>query len=224
MAPPKIIDYMVVHELYHLRYRRVSTLDQSTARQLDGMTFDKEFEDKVSGKDTNHPALQECIKYAREGDIVVVHSIDRLARNLGDLERIIKEVNAKSASVEFVTEKLTFTPDNDDKYARLHLHIKGAFAQFERALIKERQREGIAVAKANGVHFGRAKTLANAQEEDVKTAAAAGVSKKTIAKDFGISRQTVYEIINGRIPRPPRKNQKNKVDRLPIVENRKGRA
>jgi DNA invertase Pin-like site-specific DNA recombinase len=127
-------------------YIRVSTLGQNTDRQLKGIHVDRTFTDKVSGKDTNRPQLQEMLAFARDGDTVVVHSMDRLARNLDDLRRTVRLLTKKGVAVEFIHEHLTFKGD-DTPMAILLLSIMGAFAEFERALIRERQMEGIALAK-----------------------------------------------------------------------------
>ena len=127
-------------------YVRVSTLDQSTARQVDGIDVDRTFEDKASGKDTNRPESERMINFAREGDSVIVHSMDRLARNLEDLRGIVRRLTAKGVKVEFVKEQLAFTGD-DTAMSTLRLNAMGAFAEFERSLIRKRQREGITLAK-----------------------------------------------------------------------------
>lgn len=127
-------------------YRRVSTVDQNTARQLDGVEVDKMYTDQISGKNTDRPALANLMDFAREGDTVIVHSLDRLARNLVDLRYLVDDLNAKGVTVEFVKQGLRFTGD-DDPTSRLMLHMLGAFAEFERELIRERQREGVAIAK-----------------------------------------------------------------------------
>ncbi|MDG1340040.1 MAG: recombinase family protein [Paracoccaceae bacterium] len=126
-------------------YQRVSTTDQNTDRQE--LDVDRVFEDKASGKDADRPALKEMLAYIRGGDEVVVFSIDRLARNLRDLEDIIKEINAKDVSVTFLSENLTFS-GRDDAMSTLMLQMMGSFAQFERSMILKRQAEGIAAAKA----------------------------------------------------------------------------
>src|SRR5271155_5669349 len=125
-------------------YIRVSSTDQNTQRQLEDVKVDRTFTDKISGKDTNRPKLQEMIDFVREGDSVIVHSMDRLARNLDDLRRIVQMLTKKGVSVEFIHEHLTFT-GADTPMANLMLSVMGAFAEFERALIRERQLEGIAI-------------------------------------------------------------------------------
>ena len=176
-------------------YTRVSTLDQNTERQLDGLTLDKVFEDKASGKDTRRPQLAACLEYLREGDTLHVHSIDRLARNLEDLQRLVRELTDKGVSVRFLKEKLNFEARESNPMQTLMFQMLGAFAQFERALIRERQREGIALAKKEGRQLGRAKILSTEEEEAIKAKAASGAKKSTLAAENKISRQTIYRIL-----------------------------
>jgi DNA invertase Pin-like site-specific DNA recombinase len=129
-------------------YVRVSTLDQNEKRQLEGQVLDRVFTDKASGRDTGRPQLTE-LRFARDGDTVVVHSMDRLARNLDDLRALVQGLTRKGVRVEFVKESLVFTGE-DSPMANLMLSVMGAFAEFERSLIRERQREGIALAKERG--------------------------------------------------------------------------
>ena len=147
-----------MHKGQRVGYVRVSTLDQNTERQLDGIKLDKVFTDKASGRDTKRPQLAAALEYVREGDTLIVHSLDRLARNVDDLRRIVRELNERGVSVEFVKNRLTFS-GGADPTARLMLTMLGAFAEFERELIRERQREGIAIAKAKGVYKGRKRAL-----------------------------------------------------------------
>lgn len=173
-------------------YVRVSTADQNTERQLDGLQIDKVFTDHASGKDTDRPALTECLGYVREGDELVVHSMDRLARSLVDLRRTVDDLTARGVSVRFVKEGLTFTRDTSDPCAVLMLSVMGAVAEFERALLLERQREGIAIAKTKGVYKGRVPSLSVDQAFEVDRRMAEGESASAIAEDFKISRATVY--------------------------------
>jgi DNA invertase Pin-like site-specific DNA recombinase len=178
-------------------YKRVSTLEQNTARQLDGITLDKVFEDKLSGKDRERPQLQAAINFVREGDSLIVHSMDRLARNVGDMCQMVKELTSKGVSVQFIKENLTFTGD-DSPMAMLQLHMMAAFAQFERSLLLQRQREGIALAKAAGKYKGRKQTLTPAQVEELRARAALGAaSKADLAEEYHISRQTLYVYLRG---------------------------
>lgn len=143
-------------------YVRVSTIDQNTDRQLDGQVLDRKFQDKASGKDAARPALQAALAYLRQGDELVVHSMDRLARNLEDLRRMVRELVARGVKVTFLKENLTFS-DEASPMATLMLSVMGAFAEFERSLIRERQREGIRLAKEKGVYRGRKRKLSAEQ-------------------------------------------------------------
>jgi len=174
-------------------YIRVSSVDQNTDRQLDGMELDKTFTDKASGKDMKRPQLEALLEYVREGDVVVVHSLDRLARNLWHLGRLVDTLTAKQVAIQFVKENLTFT-GKDSPMSTLMLSVMGAFAQFERSLIHERQMEGIALAKKRGAYNNR-KTQACLNKEQLAVFlehAARGDSKTHLAKEFGICRQSVY--------------------------------
>lgn len=176
-------------------YKRVSSIDQNTERQLDGEQLDRVFEDKVSGKDTKRPQLQAALAHVRDGDTLIVHSMDRMARNVEDLLRLVRELNAKHVTVEFLKERLTFSGDSADPMADLMLTMLGGFAQFERSLIRERQREGIALAKAKGVYKGRKPSLTPEQVEQLAQRVAAGDTKAAVARDFGISRETLYQYL-----------------------------
>jgi DNA invertase Pin-like site-specific DNA recombinase len=175
-------------------YKRVSSVDQSTERQLDGVNVDKMYEDKASGKDTNRPALDAALDKLREGDTLVVHSMDRLARNLSDLLRMVKELNERDVVVEFVKEHLTFTGD-DSPMSKLMLAVMGGVAEFERSMIRERQREGIAIAKTKGIYKGR-KPVLNAERiaELRKRASLPEVNMAALAREFKVSRTTLYTL------------------------------
>jgi DNA invertase Pin-like site-specific DNA recombinase len=175
-------------------YIRVSSIAQNTERQLDGIVVDRVYEDKVSGKDVARPRLLALLDFVRDGDIVVVHSMDRLARNLDDLRGLVRDLTQRGVRVEFVKEQLTFTGD-DSPMATLLLSMMGAFAEFERALIKERQREGIALAKDRGAYRGRKKALTDDQVVELRRRVNAGESKAALARDFGVSRETVYQYL-----------------------------
>lgn len=176
-------------------YARVSTLDQSAERQLEGLELDKVFTDYASGKDMKRPQLQAALMYLREGDALYVHSMDRLARNVEDVLRVVRELQAKNVSVRFTKENMAFVPGDDDPRAHLMFAMLGAFAQFERALIRERQREGIAIAKAKGVYKGRKPSLNAQQADELRRMAALGVPRAKLARQYKISRETVYQYI-----------------------------
>ena len=177
-------------------YVRVSTLDQNTERQLDGLKLHRVFIDKASGKDTNRPKLQAALEYVRDGDTLYVHSMDRLARNTEDLLRTVRELNERGVAVAFVKEHLTFSGQHD-AIAELMMTVLAGIAKFERALILERQREGIAIAKANGVYKGRKKALKPEEIGELVEQAHAGIPKADLARAYGISRETVYQYLRG---------------------------
>ena len=175
-------------------YVRVSSFDQNPERQLENISLNKVFTDKASGKDTKRPELEALLAFAREGDTVIVHSMDRLARNLDDLRRLVQMLTKRGIRIEFVKEGLHFTGE-DSPMANLLLSVMGAFAEFERALIRERQREGTALAKKRGAYRGRKKALSPDQVADLRQRAAAGAQKAALAREFGISRETLYQYL-----------------------------
>lgn len=190
-------------------YKRVSTIDQSTDRQLDGIVVDRVFGDKASGKSTDgRPELRRAIEYVRTGDTLVVHSMDRLARNLDDLRAIVNALTKGGSitlgdrvieheggvRVEFCKEAMTFTGD-DSPMSNLLLSLLGAVAEFERSLIRERQREGIALAKAAGKYRGGQHKLTADQVEELRRRKADGERVADLARAFGLSRQTVYSYL-----------------------------
>ncbi|WP_270484837.1 recombinase family protein [Gordonia jacobaea] len=195
----------------HIGYRRVSTVDQKTDRQLADTPVDKVFTDKASGKSTDgRPELARAIDYVRDGDTLVVHSMDRLARNIVDLHQIVDAltkggtliIDGKTlecgggVAVQFVKEGRTFTGD-DGSEAQLMLGILGSVAQFERAIIRERQREGIAIAKAAGKYKGGQPKLNDDQAAELRRRKAEGEQVADLAREFGVSRQTVYSYLAG---------------------------
>jgi DNA invertase Pin-like site-specific DNA recombinase len=175
-------------------YVRVSSFDQNPDRQLEAVSAARTFTDKASGKDTRRPELDRLLAFVRDGDTVVVHSMDRLARNLDDLRRIVQDLTKRGVRIEFVKECLSFTGE-DSPMANLMLSVMGAFAEFERALLRERQREGIALAKQRGAYRGRKPSLNSEQIVEVKRRVAAGEQKAQVARDMGISRETVYQYL-----------------------------
>jgi DNA invertase Pin-like site-specific DNA recombinase len=117
--------------------------------------------------------------------------MDRLARNLEDLRRVVRTLTGKGVQVEFVKESLTFTGE-DSAMGTLLLSMLGAVAEFERSMILERQREGIAIAKAAGKYKGRQPALTAAQAEELRQRLTAGESVSALAREYGVARQTVY--------------------------------
>lgn len=181
-------------------YIRVSSFDQNPERQLEQVQVDKHFTDKASGKDVQRPELEALMSFVREGDTVVVHSMDRLARNLDDLHNLVQKLTKRGIRIEFVKECLTFTGE-DSPMANLMLSVMGAFAEFERARIRERQREGIVLAKQRGAYRGRKKALADGQVVELHRRVGAGEQKAKLARDFGISRETLYQYLKLVAPR-----------------------
>ena len=177
-------------------YIRVSTASQNTSRQLDGMEIDKAFIDHSSGKNRDRPELEKMLDYVREGDTVFVHSMDRLGRNLNDLRLIVSNLTKKGVEVRFVKEGLVFS-GNDSPYANLSFSIMGAFAEFERELLRERQREGIKKAKERGAYAkcGRKPVLTENDVTEIKRLLAEGVPKSKIARTYGVGRVTIYNYI-----------------------------
>lgn len=175
-------------------YVRVSSFDQNPERQLENIPLDRVFTDKASGKDTQRTELEALMQFVRSGDTVIVHSLDRLARNLDDLRKIVQTLTQKGIQIQFIKENLIFTGE-DSPMANLMLSVMGAFAEFERALIRERQREGIALAKQRGVYKGRKRALSEAQVLELKNAIEAGKKKAQVARHFSISRETLYQYL-----------------------------
>jgi len=175
-------------------YIRVSSVDQNIGRQLEGVELDKKFTDKLPGKDTKRPQLQACLEYLREGDVLIVHSMDRLARNLDDLRKTVNDLTGRGVEVQFVKESLTFT-GNDTAMSKLLLSVMGAFAEFERSLLNERQREGIAIAKKAGLFKGRKPSLRPDQVQELAKRITQGEKRAALAREFGISRETLYQYV-----------------------------
>lgn len=175
-------------------YVRVSSFDQNLDRQLENIQLDRVFRDQASGKDINRTQLEALLNFVRSGDTVIVHSMDRLARNLDDLRRLVQNLTKKGVCIEFVKEHLTFTGE-DSPMANLMLSVMGAFAEFERALIRERQREGIQLAKQRGAYRGRKKALSADVVTELQRRIQAGEKKAQVAKDYGISRETLYQYL-----------------------------
>ncbi len=165
-------------------YVRVSSFDQNPERQLEQIQVDKVFTDKASGKDTRRPELERLLAFVREGDTVVVHSMDRLARNLDDLRRLVQGLTQRGVRIEFLKEHLTFTGE-DSPMANLMLSVMGAFAEFERALIRERR----------GAYRGRKKSLSSERIAELRQRVEAGEQKTKLAREFGISRETLYQYL-----------------------------
>lgn len=176
-------------------YVRVSSRDQNPARQVESIgDVDRLFTDHLSGGSrADRVALAELIAWSRRGDQVRVSSMDRLARSVIDLHNLVDEFIARGVAVHFIKENLTFKAGGEgDAMGRLLMGIMGSVAEFERAIIRERQAEGIAAAKARGVYRGRKRALTDEQVAKAIEAVERGVPKAKVARDFGVSRQTLY--------------------------------
>lgn len=179
-------------------YIRVSSFEQNPERQLEGIVVNKKFINTASGKNTGRPQLEAMLDYARDGDTIIIHSMDRLARNLDDLRKLVTKLTYQQIKVEFVKEKLIFTGE-DSPMSNLLLSMMGAFAEFERALIKERQMEGVALAKKREAYKGRKAALSKEQISEIKMRISNGEKKGHIACDFCISRETLYQYLKRKI-------------------------
>lgn len=178
-------------------YARVSSKDQNLDRQLAALKKEKVFRvftDTVSGSSTQRPGLDGALNYVRAGDQLIVVSMDRLARSLIDLHRLVDELTERGVSVKFLKEGQTYSLDSSP-VAKLMLGLLGSVAEFERAIIRERQAEGIAKAKARGVYKGRAKVLNEEQIAQAREWVGAGIPKAEVARRFGIGRTTLYKYL-----------------------------
>ena len=176
-------------------YIRVSSYGQNTDRQLSDIELDKEFVEKASAKTSDRPQLQACLEWLRDGDTLHVHSIDRLARNLFDLQDIVQQLTQKGVTIYFHKENMRFS-GRGDSVQRLMLQMMGAFAEFERELINERRREGMAAAKKAGKQIGAKRKLTSAQISEISKRLADGETKKDLAAEYGVSRQTLYTALS----------------------------
>lgn len=177
-------------------YIRVSSTGQSDSRQLEGQELDRVFKEKVSGKDRKRPELNRCMEHLREDDTLHVHSLDRLGRSLIDLESIVRELVEKGVKVQFHKEQMSFSQENNGSMGKLMFQILGAFCEFERNLIRERQAEGIEQTKKAGKHLGRHPKLSSEKQAELLQEHRAGNTNiSSLAKTYGISRATVYNII-----------------------------
>lgn len=180
-------------------YIRVSTLDQNADRQhiaLNAAHAEKIYEDHISGANTDRAQFQAMMQFLREGDELVVLSLDRLARNLRDLLDTVETLGKRGVSVRFLKENLLFDArSNADPTSKLMLSMVGAFAEFERSMIRSRQAEGIALAKARGAYKGRPRSVTDEQISKLKAALAQEVPLTKATRKVGISRTTAYRYL-----------------------------
>ena len=180
-------------------YKRVSSCDQTNARQLADLSLDVIFEDKITGSVKHRPELDRCIQHCRLGDTLHIHSIDRLARSLVHLLEILERLLAKGVRIQFHKENLLFE-GADNPTSKLILHVMGAVAEWERTMIKERQREGIAQARVNGTKSGKPfgkQPLDPKLKPQAITLCDDGLNISQIAKSLNISRASVYKLLEG---------------------------
>jgi DNA invertase Pin-like site-specific DNA recombinase len=178
-----------------INYKRISTVSQNNERQLYDIECDRVFEDVCSGKDVNRPELEKMLFTIRAGDTVNVHELSRLARNTKDLLDIVEQILSKGATVTFHKENLTFSGERvDDAFQKLMLTMLGAISTFERDLLLERQREGIAIAKQKGKYKGRKSQFSDAEVEVIKQQFDETTNKAELARKLGISRSYLYSV------------------------------
>ena len=181
-----------------IAYARVSTDDQNLDRQLETLKAycpDKIFTDHLSGKNLERPGFQQMMDYVREGDIIYVASMDRMARNLDDLLATTKRLQSKGITVHFLKENICLNPGTEtSSMSKLIMSIMGAVAEFERSLIRERQREGILLAKARGVYKGR-KPIDPDKMQEARKLIDEGFTKTKVCEKLQISRQTLYKYL-----------------------------
>lgn len=183
-------------------YVRVSTVDQNPERQLNairaaiGAEPERWFTDRASGGSTARPSLAAMLAHVRDQDTIVIASMDRLARSVVDLDQLVTQLTSRGVTVRFLKEGLTFQAAGQaDPLAVFQLQVMGAFAQLERALIRDRQLEGIEAAKRRGVYRGRARRLSPEQVAAAEAQISAGVPKAVVARHFGVARQTLYDAL-----------------------------
>lgn len=184
----------------HIGYKRVSTADQTTARQLVDVTLDRVYEDHASGATKDRPELIRCLDALRKGDTLHVHAVDRLSRSMRDLIDIVEQVLKAEASIIIYSPRLEFSTNENNHFQTFQLQLFASIAQLERAMSRERQREGIAQARIKGTKSGKPfgkqpldtnlKPKAIAMFQD-------GINISHIAKGLGISRGSVYNLLQG---------------------------
>lgn len=201
------IDELNIQKVQIIGYIRVSSIDQNIDRQLNGVALDRIFTDKMTGATKDRPQLKAMLDYVRYGDTVIVHSLDRLARNFDDLLNIIKELGKKGVTFKSLQENITINGINTSPIDTLILHIFGAIAQFNRSLIREAQREGIAKAKQRGVYKGRKPSLTpekqviieeRLKDKEKNLESYKAISYQSIADEVGVSLATLNRYLKKR--------------------------
>ena len=179
-------------------YARVSSVEQNLDRQLVQLkaeNVETVFVDKISGKNLDRPGFSSMMEYVNEGDTLVICSMDRLARSLMDLLNVTRTLQAKGVTVRFLKEKLELSSSGETSaISKFLMAMMGAVAEFERSLIRERQQQGIALAKARGVYKGR-KPIDDERLAEAKRRIASGIPKTKVAKELKIGRTTLYKYL-----------------------------
>lgn len=178
----------------HIGYIRVSSVGQNIDRQLDGIKLDKQFVDKISGASKDRPELNACLAYIRSGDTLHIHSIDRLARSLRDLQELVDGLVHRGITIIFHTERLTFTSE-ENPVSTMMLQMLGMIAQFERTLTKKRQREGLDIARAKGKHLGRP-TIDYSRRDEAIQLSKLGNNISQIARAMNLSRSSISKLLS----------------------------
>lgn len=184
----------------NIGYKRVSTSDQSTARQLTGLELDRIYEDYASGATKDRPELKRCLDALREGDTLHVHSVDRLSRSLRDLLDIVEQVLKAGASIIIYSPRLGFSSQSEDHLQTFQLKLFALIGELERSMIRHRQREGISIAKKNGTRTG--KPFGNQPLDIPKLRPIAiehsksGMNISQIARSMNLSRASIYKLLS----------------------------
>ena len=184
-----------------IAYIRVSSEGQNTSRQdqqIEELCVDKVFTEKVSGRNIqDRPQFQMMLDYAREDDIIYCADLSRWGRSLIDIKTTITDLTKRGVTVTFLKENLTFS-GNDDPMSNLLLGILSSLSEWERAVIKSRQMEGVKIAQEKGIYkerCGRKPKLTEEQMKEVRKRVESGEKRSDVALAFGVSRQTVYNLV-----------------------------
>jgi DNA invertase Pin-like site-specific DNA recombinase len=178
----------------NIGYIRVSTEEQNTDRQLDGIELDKIFTDKKTGSNRDRQGLKDLMLYAREGDVVFIHELSRLSRNIVDVNNIVRELVDKKVAVRFIKENLTFN-GNASAVDNYFLNMLASFAQYQREVQKEAQAEGIRKAKERGVYKGGKKIYSDKICETVRQYKRMGYQAREIMAITKLSIDTIKYIL-----------------------------
>lgn len=184
----------------NIGYKRVSTTDQTTARQLVGIELERIYEEKASGATRDRPELKRCLDALREGDTLHVHAVDRLSRSMRDLLDIVDQVLKAKASLIIYSPRLEFTYQSEDYLQTFQLQLFGIIGQLERAMSRQRQKEGIAQAKLKGTRSGKPfgqQPLDPSLKPKAISMFQQGTTITDIAKTLSISRASVYNLLKG---------------------------